>query len=449
MMTWLFLSLACLLAVPAAADDPAQANRLLVEAAQLIKAAESQAAASEQLALLEEAIAKLNEIIDHHPSSGLAVKLITDQPIGSLSFAKLIAAAEELRIEVARQRETGGKPAAGPHLAAVGEETGFVMQIDVAGLAATSFAQELHAAFRRFLETSAGEHRRRVLDVLLRHLRDTVWIVLATDLSRAGGEDDLDELADEMVVQFTSDAGFDTDAMMQELRALRAGAGAGNWHVRPAHTAEGDPAYHVVSPHDSLYVLPGVDASVFFAGPRLEPLAAARRRHASGHTVGAEKLLQLGLPEAHVSLSALMPRSLRERLKPMQWGERYADLPDLPLDDIMGQMFEVGRVRVAADAGRHVTVSLALNTDTAFSAGVFYVLGATVVLPALQLKDDGLFVAEPVLELDDLTVTWRFEFDGDVLLDRFEASLRHEKPASEAGAQPEVAPDEGAPDGLK
>ena len=447
MMTWLFLSLACLLAVPAAADDPAQANRLLVEAAQLVKAAESQAAAAEKLALLEEAIAKLNEIVDHHPSSGLAVKLITDQPIGSLSFAKLIAAAEELRIEVARQRQTGGKPAAGPHLAAVGEETGLVMQIDVAGLAATPFARELHAVFQRFLETSADEHRRRVMDVLFRHLRDTVWIVLAADLSAVGEEDDLDEVADEMVVQFTSDAGFDVDAMMQELRALR--AGAGNWHVRPAHTAEGDPAYHVVSPHDSLYVLPGVDASVFFAGPRLEPLAAARRRHASGHTVGAEKLLQLGLPEAHVSLSALMPRSLRERLKPMQWGERYADLPDLPLDDIMGQVFEVGRVRVAADAGRHVTVSLALNTDTAFGAGVIYVLGATVVLPALQLKDEGLFVSEPVLELDDLSVTWRFEFNGDVLLDRFEAALQRDEPASEPGALPEVAPDEGAPDGQR
>ena len=346
MMTWLFLSLACLLAVPAAADDPAQANRLLVEAAQLIKAAESQAAASEKLALLEEAIAKLNEIVDHHPSSGLAVKLITNQPIGSLSFADLNAAAEELRTEVARHQPTGEESAGKPHLAAVGEETGFVMQIDVAGLAATSFGQQLHAVFQRFLERSAGSTRRRVMEVLFRRLRDTVWVVVAADLSRVGEGGDVDEVTDEMVVQFTSDAGFDVDAMMQELRALR--AGAGNWHVRPAHTAEGDPAYHVVSPQDSLYVLPGVDASVFFAGPRLEPLAAARRRHASGHTVGAETLLQLGLPEAHVSLSALLPRSIREQLKPMQWGERYADLPDLPLDEIMGQVFEVGRVQVAA-----------------------------------------------------------------------------------------------------
>ena len=55
-------------------------------------------------------------------------------------------------------------------------------------------------------------------------------------------------------------------------------------HVWPAHTEEGDPAYKVVSPYDSLYVLPGADASVFFAGPRLEPLAAARAPPRFGDT---------------------------------------------------------------------------------------------------------------------------------------------------------------------
>ena len=87
--------------------------------------------------------------------------------------------------------------------------------------------------------------------------------------------------------------------------------------------------------------------------------------------------------------------------------------------------------------------------DTALSAGLFYVLGATVVLPALQLEDEGLFVSEPVLELDGLSVTWRFEFNGDVLLDRFEAALQHEEPASGPGALPDVAPEEGAPDGRR
>ena len=443
MMTWLFLALACLLAVPAAADDPAQANRLLVEAAQLVKAAESPAAASEKLALLEVAIAKLNEIIEHHPSSGLAVKLATNQPIGSLSLAELTGAVEALRSEVARQRPTGEESAAGPHLAAVGEETSFVMQIDVAGLAATSFGREFHAIFRRALESS-GERERRVIDALLRHLRDTVWIVVAADLSRAGKRGDLDEVTDEVVVQFTSGAGFDIAAMMEELTALR----AGNWFLWSAHTAEGDPAYKVVSPYDSFYVLPGADASVFFAGPRLEPLAAARRRHASGNGADAETLMELGLPEAHVSLGGLLPRSVRERLRQMPLLEPHPVLRELPLREIMGHAFEVGRVRVAAGVDRHATVNLALNMDTAFSANLIYVLGSTVVQPVLLLMDEGLFVSEPVLELDGLTVTWRFEFNGDVLLERFEASLQHEEPASEPGALPDV-PEEGAPDGQR
>ena len=72
--------------------------------------------------------------------------------------------------------------------------------------------------------------------------------------------------------------------------------------------------------------------------------------------------------------------------------------------------------------------------DTAFSANLIYVLGNTVVLPVLLLMEEGLFVAEPVLELDGLTVTWRFEFDGDVLLERFEAYLQRDEPARRSRA---------------
>ena len=127
MTKWLSILVVCLLVVPAAADDPAQANRLLVEAVQLIKAADTASGAAEKLVLLESAIANLNEIIEQHPSSGLAVKLITDQPIGSLSFAQLLEDAEKLRTEVSRQQQQVNPAAIGPHLAAVSKDTNFLM----------------------------------------------------------------------------------------------------------------------------------------------------------------------------------------------------------------------------------------------------------------------------------------------------------------------------------
>ena len=68
---------------PAAADDPAQANRLLIQAAKLFRQA-NQTESMERLCLLEGVLAKLNEIVDHHPSSDLAVRLITGQPVGFL-----------------------------------------------------------------------------------------------------------------------------------------------------------------------------------------------------------------------------------------------------------------------------------------------------------------------------------------------------------------------------
>ena len=42
---------------------------------------------AEQLPLLESALAKLNDIVENHPSSDLAVKLITGQQIGDISLA--------------------------------------------------------------------------------------------------------------------------------------------------------------------------------------------------------------------------------------------------------------------------------------------------------------------------------------------------------------------------
>ena len=99
----LFVTVLCLSVVPAGADDPAQANRLLVEAVKLIQAAEQEQPASEKLVMLESALAKLNQIMDDHPSSDVAVKLITDQEIGSLSIPKLMDAIEAAEDKAADQ----------------------------------------------------------------------------------------------------------------------------------------------------------------------------------------------------------------------------------------------------------------------------------------------------------------------------------------------------------
>ena len=438
---WLPLLVACLLTVPAAADDPAQANRLVVEAAQLIKAAEAETDASGQLALLEDAIAKLNEIIEQHPSSSLAVKLITEQPIGNLSLGKLTAVAEQLRIAVGRERQMEKKAAGGAHLAAVSKDTNFLMQIDVARLAQTSFGQDLYDVYRRFLDTGVDESTRRVMDKLFAHLGGTDWVVLAAELSHGDEGDEFAEVADEFVLQFTSDTGFDVAGMVREMNTWR--AGSEDWRVREVFTEEEYPAFQVLPGQDDpFYVLPGLDSRAFFAGPSLEPLTEAMHRHASGKLIDVDSLTRLRAPNAHVSLSALIPRSLRDRLNRMDLLEQYAGTPDLPLSEIMANVFEVGQVLAEAEADRHVTVSLGLIMDTAMSANVFYVLGTALVMPLLRSMDEGLFETEPVLELDDRNLTWRFEFNGDVLLKRFETSLRDRQPAEERGADSQV-PDGG------
>ena len=105
MFKHLLIFLACLSVVPAFADDRAQANRLLVEAAKMIKAAETVEGPEEKLSLLEDALAKLNEIIERHPSTDLAVKLITEQPIGSLSHVWLSNVVKILRAERSVQQQ--------------------------------------------------------------------------------------------------------------------------------------------------------------------------------------------------------------------------------------------------------------------------------------------------------------------------------------------------------
>ena len=103
MFNLVVIFLVCLAPVLVFADEGAEANRLVVEAVKMIKAAETVEGTADKLALLEGALAKLNDIVERHPSSDVAVKLITDQPIGSLSVARLRSVVEELRAQGSRE----------------------------------------------------------------------------------------------------------------------------------------------------------------------------------------------------------------------------------------------------------------------------------------------------------------------------------------------------------
>ena len=70
----------------ALADDTSEANELFVEAVKLVNSAENVEDPIEKADALEEVLSKLNEIIDDHPSSDLAVKLISGQRIETISL---------------------------------------------------------------------------------------------------------------------------------------------------------------------------------------------------------------------------------------------------------------------------------------------------------------------------------------------------------------------------
>ena len=70
-----------------AEEDDSSANRLFVGAAQLLSNAEKATTVTLKFELLKRAERKLRSIVQCHPSSGLAVKLVSNQPIGSISMA--------------------------------------------------------------------------------------------------------------------------------------------------------------------------------------------------------------------------------------------------------------------------------------------------------------------------------------------------------------------------
>ena len=82
---------------PADADDAGQANRLMVEAVQLVQAAEREPSSAAKSALLRAALGKLLEIVERYPSTDLAVQLATGQRVGSISLAGVRRALDDMR----------------------------------------------------------------------------------------------------------------------------------------------------------------------------------------------------------------------------------------------------------------------------------------------------------------------------------------------------------------
>ena len=80
------------------ADDTDEANKLYIEAAKLIKLAENIEGFGEKAEVLEEALSLLNKIVDDHPSTNLAVKLLNGQDTEGISLEVLSMAAERALI---------------------------------------------------------------------------------------------------------------------------------------------------------------------------------------------------------------------------------------------------------------------------------------------------------------------------------------------------------------
>jgi len=80
------------------ADDTSEANELFVEAVKLVNSAEGEKSFEKTLSLMEEALARVNKIINDYPSSVLAAKLISGQSVGGISLEDVDEAAARARI---------------------------------------------------------------------------------------------------------------------------------------------------------------------------------------------------------------------------------------------------------------------------------------------------------------------------------------------------------------
>ncbi len=93
----------CLLSFSALADDDSHANRLLVDAVQLVRTAEMTTSLENRYALLRKAVENLNVIARRYPSTDLAVKLITGQAIGEFSLSVVETMIKNTRIGLAKK----------------------------------------------------------------------------------------------------------------------------------------------------------------------------------------------------------------------------------------------------------------------------------------------------------------------------------------------------------
>ena len=79
-------ALCLLLPLSVVADDTNRANKVLVETVKVMQSVERTMTTRNKLSLLETVQHNLRTIIDHYPSTDLAVKLITGQAIGNISL---------------------------------------------------------------------------------------------------------------------------------------------------------------------------------------------------------------------------------------------------------------------------------------------------------------------------------------------------------------------------
>ena len=208
----LLIAVLCVPSAPLAADDSTQANRLLVEAMKLIQAAGTKQTATERLPLMESALAKLNEIVENHPSSDLAVKLITGQQIGDISLAG-VADAVEILSQLQKQEAA---------------RTTCIESLDVANFECREWlydigraqlqAGDLQGARKTARWIRDSSIRRDLLHDIDRHARrdDPRRIQFVDDQLRAGNLEDALETAKSI---------HDGDVRAQKLHVHRSGAG--------------------------------------------------------------------------------------------------------------------------------------------------------------------------------------------------------------------------------
>ncbi len=91
--------LGLLLALPAQADEQTQANRLFVEAMKLVEQARTTQDVQRRAESYQEALKRLEAIVERHPGSDVAVKMAAGQRIGTIDLPLIRASAQLSRLQ--------------------------------------------------------------------------------------------------------------------------------------------------------------------------------------------------------------------------------------------------------------------------------------------------------------------------------------------------------------